>query len=220
MAISEEDQRTLNVPEVSAGIPDDFRQILDRLVARYATKDFAAALALADRIGAVAEEANHHPDLGLGWGYVDVRLSSHDVGGLTARDLRLAHRISELAAEAGATPRPAGITVVELGLDSWEGSEVAPFWNAILGLKPHPSGEVYDPKGHTPTIWFQDTDRHESPRQRWHLDVWVPIDEAQARVDAALAAGGTLVSDETAPRFWVLADAQGNRACVCTVSGR
>jgi 4a-hydroxytetrahydrobiopterin dehydratase len=41
-------------------------------------------------------------------------------------------------------------------------------------------------------------------------------DEAEARVRAALAAGGKLVSDEAAPSFWVLADAEGNEACVCT----
>ena len=39
---------------------------------------------------------------------------------------------------------------------------------------------------------------------------------AEERVAAALAAGGTLVDDEAAPSFWVLADADGNRACVCT----
>lgn len=220
MSIPEDDRRRLTVAEVAEGAPDGFRHVLDRLVARYQTVDFAAALVLVDRIGAVAEEADHHPDLRLGWGYVDVRLSSHDVGGLTARDLRLARRVADLAAQAGATPQPAAITLVELGLDSWDGSEVAPFWNAILGNPPSGSGEVVDPQGHTPTVWFQDTDRHETPRQRWHLDVWVAPDEGRARVDAALAAGGVLVSEEQAPSFWVLADAQGNRACVCTVLDR
>jgi len=220
MSIPEDDRRRLTVTEVADGAPDDFRHVLDRLIARYETVDFAAAIVLVDRIGAVAEEANHHPDLRLGWGYVDVRLSSHDVGGLTARDLRLARRVSELAAQAGATPRPAAITLVELGLDTWDGSEVAPFWNAILGHEPSGSGEVVDPQGHSPTIWFQDTDRHETPRQRFHLDVWVPVDEARARIDAALAAGGVLVADDEAPSFWVLADAQGNRVCICTVQDR
>lgn len=60
------------------------------------TDDFATALALVNRIGALAEEVNHHPDLELGWGRVGVRLSSHDVGGVTQRDIALAQRIDQL----------------------------------------------------------------------------------------------------------------------------
>jgi 4a-hydroxytetrahydrobiopterin dehydratase len=55
---------------------------------------------------------------------------------------------------------------------------------------------------------------------RFHLDVRVPPDVVDDRIAAALAAGGTLVSDEHAPRFWVLADPQGNRACLTTGRGR
>ncbi|MDQ6934051.1 MAG: 4a-hydroxytetrahydrobiopterin dehydratase [Actinomycetota bacterium] len=60
------------------------------------TDDFATALELVNRIGALAEEANHHPDLELGWGRVGVRLCSHDVGGVTQRDIDLAQRIDAL----------------------------------------------------------------------------------------------------------------------------
>ena len=48
----------------------------------------------------------------------------------------------------------------------------------------------------------------------------MPHDEAEARVAAAIAAGGHLVSDERAPRFWVLADGEGNEVCVCTWQAR
>ena len=48
----------------------------------------------------------------------------------------------------------------------------------------------------------------------------VPPEVAQERVAAAVAAGGSLVTDEYAPAFWVLADAHGNKACVCTSEGR
>ena len=57
-------------------------------------------------------------------------------------------------------------------------------------------------------------------RQRWHLDISVPRDVAEARIQAALEAGGTLVSDEAAPSFWVVADTEGNQACICTWQGR
>ena len=74
--------------------------------------------------------------------------------------------------------------------------------------------------GSLPTVWFQHTEPHDEPRQRFHLDIRVPPEVAEQRIAAALEAGGTLVTDEYAPRFWVLADAQGNKACVTTGRGR
>jgi 4a-hydroxytetrahydrobiopterin dehydratase len=57
-------------------------------------------------------------------------------------------------------------------------------------------------------------------RNRIHLDVSVPHDEAETRIGAALAAGGRLINDTEAPAFWVLADAEGNEACITTWQGR
>jgi 4a-hydroxytetrahydrobiopterin dehydratase len=53
---------------------------------RYALPNFAQALALVNRIGAIAEEQNHHPDIGLGWGRVDVEIWTHKIRGLTESD--------------------------------------------------------------------------------------------------------------------------------------
>ena len=66
-----------------------------------------------------------------------------------------------------------------------------------------------------PLIWFQDSGSEE-PRQRWHLDVWVDPSRVEDLIRDAEAAGGRLVTDEYAPSWWVLADADGNLACVCT----
>jgi len=57
-------------------------------------------------------------------------------------------------------------------------------------------------------------------RNRIHLDVAVPHDEAPARVRTALDAGGVMVNDGFARAFWVLADAEGNEVCVCTWTDR
>jgi 4a-hydroxytetrahydrobiopterin dehydratase len=201
----------------------DWRWLVGALYGRFATGDFATGLALADRIGAAADEADHHPDLDLRYPYLGVKLVSHDVGGVTDRDLRLARRISELATELGVAAAPGDIQVLELGLDTADAAAVLPFWQALLGFDDSPvyaGREILDPDGRLPTVWTQETEPHETPRQRWHHDVVVPIEQAQARIDAALAAGGTMVSDAAAPAFWVLADAEGNRACVCTPEGR
>ncbi|WGI35556.1 VOC family protein [Mycolicibacterium aubagnense] len=71
-----------------------------------------------------------------------------------------------------------------------------------------------------PAVWFQQMDASRPQRNRIHLDVDVPHDVASARIAAALAAGGVMVSDRAAPAFWVLADAEGNEVCVCTWQGR
>ena len=77
-----------------------------------------------------------------------------------------------------------------------------------------------DPTAVVPSLWFQGTDSTASDRQRFHLDISVPPEIATPRISAALAAGGTLVSDDEAPSFVVLADADGNKVCVCTALGR
>ena len=188
------------------------------LATRFRTGDFATGLALLDAIGAAAEEADHHPDLDLRYPHLDVRLTSHDSGGVTMRDVRMARRVSELARERGVAADAGAVSRLDLALDTPDRSRVLPFWAAALGLSGGghvPDDEIRDPAAAHPNVWFQDSG-DEEPRQRWHLDVWVDPDQVQGRIDAALAAGGALVSDAEAPSFWVLADADGNRVCLCT----
>jgi 4a-hydroxytetrahydrobiopterin dehydratase len=213
---------TLSFTQVEAAGLDDWRQLFSALHTRFRTGDFATGLALVNAIGALAEEANHHPDLDLRYPHLDVLLMSHDVFGLTARDVDLARAISVAAAELGVAADPSATSVVEIALDSPDYEAVKPFWRAVLGLEDSPAHdqELRDPAGSLPTLWFQPTDPHDEPRQRFHLDVRVPPEIAESRIAAALAAGGVLVSDERAPAFTVLADAQGNKACVTTGRGR
>ncbi len=77
-----------------------------------------------------------------------------------------------------------------------------------------------DPLRRGPAIWFQQMDEPRPQRNRIHLDVDVAPELARPRIDAALAAGGTLLADDAAPSFWVLADPEGNEVCVCTWQGR
>ncbi len=198
----------------------DWRFVLNRLVTRFDTGGFSAGAALVQQIAVAADAADHHPDVELRYPHVTVTLSSHDVGAVTARDVRLARRISELAAEAGVAAAPGTTELIELALDTPSSDAVRPFWQAVLGYgSKHPS-EVTDEDDRNPALWFQDTDSTAPDRQRFHLDVSVAHDVAEARVRAVVEAGGTLVSDERAPAFWVLADAEGNQACICTWQNR
>jgi len=83
-----------------------------------------------------------------------------------------------------------------------------------------PEDPLVDPLGQGPAVWFQQMDAPRPQRNRIHLDVSVPHDEAEARIRATLAAGGVLRYDAEAPAFWVLADLEGNEACVTTWQGR
>ncbi len=201
---------------------EDWRHLLTGIRARFRTGDFATGLALVDRIGAAAEEADHHPDISLTYPEVIVTLSSHDVGGITVRDLDLARRISAFAAEAGVSADTSGLTQLEPGLDATAPERLGAFYAALLGGQVNDQGEPTDPSGQVPGLWFQTGEPGESalppqePAQRWHLDVWVPHDEGERRLQAVLDAGGRLVSDAEAPSFWVVEDAEGNRSCICT----
>lgn len=192
------------------------------LQTRVTTSNFATGLALVDAIGAAAEEMDHHPDLDLRYDHISIRLTSHDAGGITGRDVRLARHITSLVAAEGLELNPAALTRFELGLDTPDTGAVLPFWAAVLALEPPNSAnadELPDPSSALPTLWFQSSGREEL-RQRWHPDLWVDPAEVQPRIDLALEAGGTLVSAEGAPTFWVLADPEGNRVCLCTWHGR
>jgi 4a-hydroxytetrahydrobiopterin dehydratase len=212
------DTSTLSFAEVEAAGLTDWRQLFEALRTRFRTGDFATGLELVTRIGALADAADHHPDVDLRYPHVNVTLFSHDVFGVSSRDVALARQISEAAADLGVSADPSTVSVVEIALDTWDHEEIKPFWRAVLGYADSPeSGKaVYDPSGSLPTLWFQRTTSHDEPRQRFHLDVRVPTEMADVRIAAALEAGGVLVSDERAPRFTVLADAQGNKACVTT----
>jgi 4a-hydroxytetrahydrobiopterin dehydratase len=95
------DDSTLTAEQFAqAGLPDwTWRD--NAIHAHLETGDFATGLRLVNRIGEAAEEMNHHPDLDLRYPHLDVTLSSHDVGGVTERDVKLARTISEYAAAEG-----------------------------------------------------------------------------------------------------------------------
>ena len=158
----------------------------------------------------------------LTYPFVDVKLISHDVSRITQRDIDLARRISEIARQQGIGVEPSATSELELALDTADLAAVGPFWAALLTGTPDSlmGDDVVDPSGRVPLLWFQHTNAHETPRQRFHIDLWVPHDVAEERIAAAVAAGGRVVDDENAPSFVVLADPEGNRVCVCTCLNR
>jgi 4a-hydroxytetrahydrobiopterin dehydratase len=199
---------------------DEWRYLLGAIEAEFVAASFAAAGELAARIAAAADEADHHPDLDLRYpGRIRVLLTTHAVGALTTTDVALARTISGLAAEVGARADTAALHRLEIAIDTVDADRIRPFWAAVLGYE-EDRGALVDPQRVGPAVWFQQMDEPRTERNRFHLDVTVPHDQAETRIAAALAAGGTLVEDRFARAFWVLADADGNEACVCTWQDR
>ena len=154
--------------------------------------------------------------------YRDDTGTEHQVEWVTQQDVDLARRISEIAAEQSLSADPRSITTIELALDTANAAALAPVWAALLTGRTEAQGrgtlgdDVRDATSRVPILWFQETDPHQTPRQRFHIDVQVPYDVAEERIAAAVAAGAVIIDDSRAPWGTVIADPDGSKACVGT----
>jgi len=207
-----------------------WRLVLGQLRTCVPVGSVAQAAEVAGRaVAAAGSDADGHLWVDLRRDRVALALQTLGTAWVSAVDVEAARRISSAVGELGlATGADAGdrpVQVLEIGIDALDIAAVRPFWKAVLGYADEvagagPEDPLVDPVGQGPAVWFQQMDVPRERRNRIHFDVSVPHDEAQRRVQAVLAAGGTLVSDKAAPAFWVLADAEGNEACVTTWQGR
>jgi 4a-hydroxytetrahydrobiopterin dehydratase len=202
----------------------EWRVLGEGACAYFHTGSFSAGARLVHAISELAGLHDHHPDVDLRYGGVTVRLITitDDYYGLSECDVELARQISAVARELGVSADPSVVQTVQVTIDALVGPEVMPFWRAVLGYRDRGDSaeDLIDPHGRGASFWFQQMDAPRPQRNRIHIDVWVPYDQADARIAAAIAAGGHLVSDEDAPSWWVLADVEGNEACVATTLDR
>lgn len=211
--------------------PLGWRLILGVLITHVAVPSLPAAVqAAATVVDAVSDDADGHLRVDLYADRVVLHLQTLAAGRVTDHDLSLAPRITAALAERSLDTRPGEGSVtpqaIEIAIDALDIPRIRPFWQAVTGYIDEaapvdlPEGALCDPLRRGPTIWFQQMDAPRPQRNRIHIDVDVAPEAAQPRIDAALAAGGTLVSADAAPAFWVLADPEGNEVCVCTWQGR
>jgi 4a-hydroxytetrahydrobiopterin dehydratase len=180
--------------------------------ARFLTGSFATGLALVAAIGEIAAVSGHDPDVDVRPASVTVRLCTPEVQGLTSRDADLAREISAAAAQLRVPADPTDVQHVQVAIDAMDIASVRPFWQAVLGYAEVGDEDLFDAHREGPTFWFQQMDSPRTERNRFHIDIYVPHDQVQARIDAALAVGGRIVSDAHAPGWWTLADPEGNEA--------
>jgi 4a-hydroxytetrahydrobiopterin dehydratase len=191
----------------------DWRVVRNDACAHFRTGSFAAGVVLVDAIGKLADATDDHPDVDLRSDGVTVRLRTES-GMLGEREVALAQQISAAARELGIPVDPTSLQIVQIAIDALVIPDVLPFWRAVLGYREVDGEDLIDPLFQGPPVWFQQMDAPRPQRNRIHIDVYVPHDQAEARVAAALAAGGHVVSDENAPGWWTLADAEGNEVDV------
>ncbi len=199
---------------------DDWRVLWSVAFAVFRTGDFATSLKLVEEIGQLAEAAGHHPDLNVRGGAVEVRLVTKEHWSLTDVDLSLAQQISAAAKALNISADPANTRTWEFALDALDVDKVRTFWCAVLSYEMVGESDIADPDDLYPPVYVQKMDVMRTGRNRIHVDVGVPHDQAEARVAAALAAGGTLVTDKFAPMHWTLADPEGNEVDIATWVGR
>jgi 4a-hydroxytetrahydrobiopterin dehydratase len=145
---------------------------------------------------------------------VTIRLT-RDLWALEARHIELARAISAAAREHDAVPDRAAIQEVQLVIAAKPAAIDVGFWRAVLGYLPMADDNAVDPLGHGSTVWMQELNEDKSLRHAMHIDVSVPREHVEARLEAAVAAGGRIVDESHAPSHWTLSDEAGNRVCIC-----
>jgi len=143
-----------------------------------------------------------------------VRLT-RDIWQLEPRHVELARAISTVAHQHGAAADRTRAQEVQLAVAAHPETVDAGFWRAALGYAELDDDNAVDALGHGSTVWMQDLDATRPLRHAMHVDVSVAREHAEARLVAALAAGGRIVDDSDAPAHWILADRGGNRVCLC-----
>jgi len=139
---------------------------------------------------------------------------TREMWGTEARHVEVARAISAVAREHGATADRGAVHEVQLAVAAQPEAIDLGFWRAVLGYAPMHDDNAIDPLGQGSTVWMQDLDSNKSLRHAMHVDVSVARDHADARMQAAVAAGGRVVDDSGAPGAWILADRSGNKVCI------
>jgi 4a-hydroxytetrahydrobiopterin dehydratase len=205
---------------------DDWRVLGDGANAYFRTGSFAAGARLVQAISELPGVDDQRPDVDVRHDGVTVRLLkiSEDYAGMTRGIVELARRISGAARKLGLSADPSAVQSLLVIPGATDRPGVMPFWRAVLGYEPRrdsPAEDLVDPHGRAVPFWFEQMEEaRPDGGGAIHVAVWVPYEQAEGRIAAALAAGGRMVRDKFAPSWWTLADAAGNEADIATVKDR
>jgi 4a-hydroxytetrahydrobiopterin dehydratase len=208
-----------------AGGVEEWRVVGDGACVFFRTASFAESARL---VGAIADRGveDHPPRIDIRHDGVTVRLLTDEVDnyGMSQRDVRAARTISDAARGLGLAADPGAVQSILVIPGAPDTAAVMPFWQAVLGYDRRadsPDEDLVDPRDRGPAFWFEAMEEARADGGgAIHVAVWVPLEQAEARVAAALAAGGHVVRDTFAPAWWTLADAAGNEVDVAAALPR
>ncbi|MBN9153632.1 MAG: 4a-hydroxytetrahydrobiopterin dehydratase [Microbacterium sp.] len=179
--------------------------------AHFPTGSFARGAALVAAVGEIAAALGLEPEIDLRPEGVTVRSSSlGPVQGIGPSDIELARRVSLAAGAVGSRPDDTRLHTLGIAVAQGEGADTRDFWLAVLGYVRRNDAVIIDPHGRGPRFWFDEVRSGATGRGRTHVDVAVPNEHAEARVAAAVAAGGRVAIDEDAPNWWGLASSDNH----------
>ena len=133
---------------------------------------------------------------------------------LEGRHIALARAVSAIARAHAAVADRTGAHEVPWAIAAKPDGIDVGFWRAVLGYTELDDDNAIDPLGHGSTVWMQELDPARPLRHAMHVDLSVAREHVEARLPAAVAAGGCIVDDADAPVGWILADRGGNRVCI------
>ena len=179
----------------------------------FRTETLAAAARLADAIAGIPGLDGTRAQLTIVSGRLTVRLT-REVWGIEPEHVDLARAVSRVARSLGAVADRSEVQEVQLAIAAKPDAIDLGFWRAVLGYAPMAEDNGIDPLGQGSTVWMQELDRAKPLRHAMHVDVSVAREHAEARLAAAVVAGGVVVDDSHAPAAWILADRSGNKVCI------
>ena len=165
----------------------------------------AHAASLLPAIVAASDRFDVQPDVDVRPEAAVIRVPYRGAGRIPAGTPEFAAAIAVEAAALGLTPAIELIQTVDLAVAQHPGIDVRPFWTAALGYDEQRADDAVDPLRRGPSLSFQSIAELPARRGRTHIDVSVPADQAAKRVEAAVAAGGRIVDDTYAPKWWTIA---------------
>jgi 4a-hydroxytetrahydrobiopterin dehydratase len=192
---------------------DDWVVLHGGAAAVFRTGSLAEAVRLAAAIGEVTGFEGSGALLTIADGQLTVRLA-RGVEKLEPLHLEVARAVSAVAERHGAVADRSAVQEVQFAVAAKPDAIDVGFWRAVLGYSPFAPDNAIDPLGHGSTVWMQELDAAKPLRHAMHIDVSLAREEAEARLAAAVAAGGRIVDDSNAPGSWILADRAGNKVCI------
>jgi 4a-hydroxytetrahydrobiopterin dehydratase len=192
---------------------DDWVVLHGGATAVFCVPSLGEAVQLAEAVALVPGLEGSGALLTIADGHLSMRLS-RGVFRLEERYVDLARAVSAVARAHGALADRTGAQEVQLAIAAKPDAVDVGFWRAVLGYTGLADDNAIDPLGHGSTVWMQELDAAKPLRHAMHVDMSVAREHVEARLAAALAAGGRIVDGADAPAAWILADRAGNRVCI------